>query len=609
MRSGIVVPNQTAGAQQYTNLRHDARGGSNLLAHQQLGAIALPTNPTNAQTLTLTINGNAIVITFVSAIGSTAGNVLIAGSAAATAANLLGLLNQPQTTTSTAVALSTANQQFVGYLSWPLSGTTITPCANNTTLYAPLTSFTVSTTVTGGSWTAQTMQLYVEPGVVYVNGTRVIFAGVSTPTVTAPASNPRIDVLTVDSSGTLAWTTGSESASPSAPTYPADKVALCELYNVVSETALYDIENQRSGQGYIYHDVRPFLGERMNWTAFTSDLIPDADGTRNLGSVSFEWNNGYFKTGIFVGGQPIPIGRFGGTGTDGALSVSSGNTNIDCANAAIVVKNYSSISITGTGSVTLINPNANGTVIILKSQGAVTLTSSATPMLNASGMGSAGGIGASVTTSSSGSGNNGNFGLSLLVTNAGAGGQGLTTPGATGALPSLISTSYFSQYLLKYASAWVGSGGGGGGVFSSTNGTPAAVGGTGGTGGGCLIIECAGAWNFTTSGGISVAGAVGGNGTNNNINRGAGGGGGGSGGFFLALYAALTANSGTITISGGTGGNKDSQASSTSAAGGGGGTTGQNVGNAGTLSATPGAQTGGNGGSGFALVASNTEFA
>src|SRR5580704_12546209 len=126
MRSSIVIPSEAALAQQYTNLRHDARGGSFLLPHQQLGAVALPTNPTNTQTLTLTINGNAVVFTFVSAIGTTAGNVLIGASAAATAANLLALLNQPQTT-ATGVALAGANQTLVNYLSWSLAGTTITP--------------------------------------------------------------------------------------------------------------------------------------------------------------------------------------------------------------------------------------------------------------------------------------------------------------------------------------------------------------------------------------------------------------------------------------------------------------------------------------------------
>ena len=157
MRSSQVVPGQGGLAQQYVNLRHDARGGGNLLVHQQLGAIALPTNPTNGETLTLTINGTAIVITFVTgSVGTTAGNVLIQSTAALTAAALAAFLNQPQTTTANAVALSTADQQLVSYLSWPLSGTTITPCSSNTSLYGPLSSFSASTTVTGASWTAQT---------------------------------------------------------------------------------------------------------------------------------------------------------------------------------------------------------------------------------------------------------------------------------------------------------------------------------------------------------------------------------------------------------------------------------------------------------------------
>ncbi len=369
MRSFQVVSGENIQAQHITNLRQDAKGSGNLLVHQQLGALALPTNPSNGQTLTLTINGTAIVITFVSLIGTTAGNVLIGATAAATLANLIALLNQPQTTTATGVALSIANQPLVGYLARSLSGTTITPSSNNTSLYAPLTSFTASTTVTGGSWTAQTMQLYVEPGIVYVNGTRIVFTGNSSPTVTAPSSHPRIDVLTIDNTGTLAWTTGTEASSPSAPTYPADKVALCELYNVVGETALYDFENQQSGQGYISQDVRPFLGERMNWTAFASDFIPDADGDHNLGSSSKEWNNIYAKTGIYVNNIGVAIAKFGGTGADGALTVTSGTTTISASNAAVVTKNYTSFSITGTAYVQFTTPNTNGTVCIVKSQG------------------------------------------------------------------------------------------------------------------------------------------------------------------------------------------------------------------------------------------------
>ena len=55
--------------------------------------------------------------------------------------------------------------------------------------------------------------------------------------------------------------------------------------------------------------------------------------------------------------------KFGGTGADGALSITSGTTTIDCANAAVVIKNYTSISITETGALAFSNPNTNGTTV------------------------------------------------------------------------------------------------------------------------------------------------------------------------------------------------------------------------------------------------------
>jgi hypothetical protein len=248
-------------AHEHNALRSDAAAAAFLHAHQQLGALALGTNATNTKTLTLDINGTNVVLTFVTSIGATAGNVLIGASAAATVANLLTLLQNPTVTTSTGVALSSANAILVQYLGWalPSGGTTVTPFSLNTSTYAPLTSFSASTTVTSGTWTAQTMQLYVEPGTYFIAGTRYFFLGGSTPTVTAPVSHPRIDVLTINSSGVLAWTTGTENASPVAPAYPTGKVPLCELYNVVGETALYDVDNQQAGQGYISNDVRQIL--------------------------------------------------------------------------------------------------------------------------------------------------------------------------------------------------------------------------------------------------------------------------------------------------------------------------------------------------------------
>lgn len=80
-------------------------------------------NPSNTDTLTLTINGTAVVINFVSVIGAAAGNVLIGANIAATITNLLGLLQSPGTTTANHVALSAPNQTLVGYLTSSNAGT------------------------------------------------------------------------------------------------------------------------------------------------------------------------------------------------------------------------------------------------------------------------------------------------------------------------------------------------------------------------------------------------------------------------------------------------------------------------------------------------------
>jgi hypothetical protein len=143
--------------QQYNSLLADLNPASFLLPHQQLGAFTLSTNPGNTKTLTLTINGTAIVFTFVSSIGSTPGNVLIGASAAATCANLLALIDNPQFTTTTGVALTVANQKLLSYIFGSLNGTTLTISSLNTTTWAPLSSFSASTTATSDSWTGNTM--------------------------------------------------------------------------------------------------------------------------------------------------------------------------------------------------------------------------------------------------------------------------------------------------------------------------------------------------------------------------------------------------------------------------------------------------------------------
>lgn len=114
------------------------------------GQVALATNPTNNDTLTIKVGPNTITITFVSSIGSTAGNVLIGANASATRDNLAALINAPGTTNSTQVALSADNQAAI-------FGWTAANSGNNVTFTgrgggAPVTSSSLTAAADG--WTS-----------------------------------------------------------------------------------------------------------------------------------------------------------------------------------------------------------------------------------------------------------------------------------------------------------------------------------------------------------------------------------------------------------------------------------------------------------------------
>ena len=276
------------------------------------------------------------------------------------------------------------------------------------------------------------------------------------------------------------------------------------------------------------------------------------------------------------------IQKFGGTGSDGALSISSGTTTINLGATAYVEKNYTSISITGTGVLAFSNPHANGTTIVLRSQGNVTLTSSTAPMLDASGMGAA-----TLTQAASLGESASTIAAVGTVGSAGANASG----GAAGAAYSVLALELYTdssnKLLKRIVNLYPGSGGATGANGYVRAGV-AGTGGAGGRGGGALYVECAGALNFTTASGISVAGASGSNGTTatGTCATGGGGGSGGRGGMFVMLYNTLTANSGTVNISSGAGGNGGNGITAAGAdqngSGGGGGSTAGGVSGAGT---------------------------
>jgi hypothetical protein len=94
---------------------------------------------------------------------------------------------------------------------------------------------------------------------VYIGSAHLSFLGGPSPVITPPSANPRIDILSIDSTGTLAWTTGTEAGNPVAPTYPAGKIPICLVYCKTTMTKVVDYEEAAANpnEAYIYQDVRP----------------------------------------------------------------------------------------------------------------------------------------------------------------------------------------------------------------------------------------------------------------------------------------------------------------------------------------------------------------
>lgn len=239
--------------------------------------------------------------------------------------------------------------------------------------------------------------------------------------------------------------------------------------------------------------------------------------------------------------------KFGGTSgasaDDGALTCTSGTTNFDLASAKTLIKNYSSISITGTCAITFTNPNTNGTIIIWKSRGDVTISSSATRAIDLRSLGGTGGAGAPGASTVGTAGTDGR-GLGAFYTHGGiavaSGGSG--TQGGAGFNPYLDTTLAFTA---KNIPLFAGSGAAGG-----STGSGATASGNGGRGAGGMYIEVGGAFSFGASATVDISGAAGTNSGGGND----GGGGGGGGGSFLVSTQTLTSNAGTVTITGGAGG-------------------------------------------------------
>lgn len=364
------------------------------------------------------------------------------------------------------------------------------------------------------------------------------YAGGNSPALTAPTVNPRISLLTIDSSGTLAWTHGSEAASPTPPNCPTGKIPICWIYckTTMVKIVNYEDAGANPNEGYIYRDVRPFL---------------------NLGGSVIAATN-------FMSFDKI----FGGGGSDGDAVISS-NTTLSDSGIGVKVMRYNNLTI-NTGI--YLTAHANDKVLVLLIKGTLTLNGTikmdGRGGAGASGQGDGvngggkagafGGGGGGATTGGGGGGNGqdgdynggcgggGRYGVVSSGTaidpqpwynggpDTGRGGKSNpATAGVSYMTDPLISPLIFEIMRRLY--------GGGGGSGSAVGG------GLGGAGGGVLWIE-ANEIIWGGSGLFSSCGIAGGT-----VGGGQWGGGGGGGGSVQIVYKTKTGAS-AINRSGGAAG-------------------------------------------------------
>lgn len=417
------------------------------------------------------------------------------------------------------------------------------------------------------------LQLYVEPASMYVDSVLVFFAGGNSPTFTAPSTNPRIDVLSINSSGTLTRTAGTEAASPTAPSLPDGDLPICQVYNRVGQTTILDVDT--AGQGYIYKDTRVFIGSNQKQNVV--DLFTAICGTF---TVTIASPAVFTCTGHgLVAGNKIRFTTTGSLPTGLAINttyyvISSGLTS-----------NAFQVSTTLGGSAVNTSGSQSGThtcrQIWEKPSGTIKAIKSIVI-----GAGGNGGSGAGAGGGGGGAKSVEEFipsAISSLVTITVAAG-GTTTP------------SSFGSYLFAYngangtAGAPPNAGGGGGGTGGNGNGylggRPQASTTTGGDGYGGAGGNGAQSGTTSAGGGSEWGGGGGGNYNASPTNggsslHGAGGGGGagattqgGTIGTMVAGGGTNTSRSGTgLCGDGGNGSNTTGSAGGIPGGGGGGGTT------------------------------------
>ena len=180
--------------------------------------------------------------------------------------------------------------------------------------------------LTGCTVTAQgspDMTLAVAAGEVLVSGTKALVTAGNVTITTADATNPRIDLVVVNSSGTKSVTAGTAAASPKAPDIPASSVLLAMVYVPAGDTAIQS--NQITDKRVV---VRPLLARaRLVVSGTTYFCIPGVNisalgtGTTGLGPNYVQYQPFLVETPITVDALQCEVTTAGTAGNSAHLGI------------------------------------------------------------------------------------------------------------------------------------------------------------------------------------------------------------------------------------------------------------------------------------------------
>lgn len=217
--------------------------------------------------------------------------------------------------------------------------------------------------------TVATNTLYVAAGVFYSGSTPTYFAGGNTPTFSAPGGdNNRIDLVTINGSGTLAIVQGTPAGSPAPPTYPSTELVICEVYLRSGSSTLYDTD--QGAHGYIYRDVRPMVTRPTTGASGVTGVHVTGAGDQT-GSIELAEGSGI---DLVQTSQKVTVHSLGvlGMGISGQTLMSGGNVWLDAGPGIGLAEDLPnrSIRIYSTAGSPMTNPMTSpGDIIVATNNG------------------------------------------------------------------------------------------------------------------------------------------------------------------------------------------------------------------------------------------------